>query len=63
MVEWAGVQSDSLKKALHEELDRRLGVLEQEGDDAFGRFDARDWSVVIGICLLLPLLMVWWFSP
>lgn len=50
------------KAAMEAEMRRRLAIMGETRDGDFGRFDGRDWAVVIGLLLALPLLFTWWFA-
>jgi hypothetical protein len=53
-------RSDQRSEIIRRELQRRLELLEETDDAAFGRFTALDWVVCSLLFFVLPLLIVWW---
>ena len=45
---------------LRRELERRLELIDSAGDADFGPFTPFDWTVVVILFLVLPLLIAWW---
>lgn len=57
------VPEEVYQRALDAELRRRLDAIGAGcDDDALGRFDARDWTLIGMGFVVLPLLAVWWFA-
>ena len=45
-----------------EELSRRILEFESLDDSAFGDFTKVDWLICVFGCLIIPAIVVWWFS-
>ncbi len=50
------------RELLVEELERRIGELEVQGDDAMGRFTGWDWLLCVLGAVVVPALAMWWFA-
>jgi len=50
------------RRALVEELERRIEELEGLDDDAIGSFTGWDWLLCVIGSLLLPAVAIWWFA-
>jgi hypothetical protein len=50
-------------KPREHELERRIEDLEARDPAAFGHFTLWDWTACTALCLVVPLLALWWFAP
>ena len=46
---------------IHEELNRRLELLDSLEDSEFGEFTTLDWTLCSVLFFFLPLLIAWWW--
>jgi len=52
---------DPKTAVIHEELKRRLRLLDELEDSEFGEFTTLDWTLCTVLFFFLPLLIAWWF--
>ena len=57
----AGREQNS-RELLVEELERRIGEIEAQDDDAIGRFTGWDWLLCVLGAVVIPALAMWWFA-
>ena len=45
-----------------EELQRRIVEFESLDESEFGEFTTVDWLICVFGCVILPIIVVWWFA-
>jgi len=51
------------RRFLFEELKRRIELIEDADDAAFGRFSAFDWFLCVAASFALPAIVAFWAAP
>lgn len=54
---------DAAHARLVAELERRMDLLQSAPESEFGAFTLLDWAFCIGVFVVIPYLLYFWFWP